>query len=145
MMFSKTLYDLCKNMVFSPNVKKNLVQRQSTKYVYFCCISQQSSLYNLPEGTACYAGLLLASAEGFGLWRKLFFALWAKKEFSMLFVLTLGHFCYSVVTSIMFCSNLSNFETQPKNLQIILKKMSKKIQNSNNKKSKKILKNPINF
>ena len=37
------------------------------------------------EGTARYAGLLLAHAEGFGLWLRLFFALQAKKEEKMQF------------------------------------------------------------
>ena len=43
------------------------------------------------EGTACYAGLLLAPAEGFGMWPR-HFALWAKKKLFMLSVLVLGNF-----------------------------------------------------
>ena len=55
-------------------------------------------LYFLPEfklldqleGTARYAGLLLAPTEGFGLW------------LVMQFLLSLGHFWCSVVTSVTF-------------------------------------------
>ena len=46
------------------------------------------------EGTARYVGLLLAPAEGFGLWPR---ALWAKKELFTLFVPILGLFWCSVV------------------------------------------------
>ena len=35
------------------------------------------------EGAARYAGLLLAPAEGFGLWPRPFFSLWAKKDLFM--------------------------------------------------------------
>ena len=41
----------------------------------------------LLEGTACYAGLLLAPVEGLG---RGFFALGAKKEHFMLFLLIFG-------------------------------------------------------
>ena len=42
-----------------------------------------SSLLELKD-TTCYAGLLLAPAEGFSLWQRLFFAFWAE-ELIMLF------------------------------------------------------------
>ena len=38
-----------------------------------------SNLYKSLEGAACYAGLLLAPAEGFGLRPRPLFALWAKQ------------------------------------------------------------------
>ena len=47
------------------------------------------------EGTAWYAGLLIASAKDFG---QGFFALWPKKELIMSFVLILGNFLCLVVT-----------------------------------------------
>ena len=56
----------------------------------------------LLEGTAHYAGLLLAPGEGFGLQ--------AKKGFLMLFLLILGHFWCSEVTSLTFSSNLGTCE-----------------------------------
>ena len=80
-----------------------------------------------------YAGLFLAPEEGFGLWQRLFLARWARKELLTLFVLVLGHVWCSVVTSVTFSSNVSNFEQNPKN-----PKMSNKIKKSNNfKKTKK--------
>ena len=69
------------------------------------------------EGTARYAGLLLAPAEGFDLRPRLFLPFGPKKELFMLFVLILGHFWCSVVTSVSFSSSLSNFENNPKNLK----------------------------
>ena len=50
------------------------------------------------EGTARYAGLLLAPAEGFDFRPRLFLAFGPKKELFMRFVLILGHFWCSVVT-----------------------------------------------
>ena len=50
----------------------------------------------LLEGTARCAGLLLAPAEGFGLWLKLFFC--KTKKLFMLCVPILGHFWCSLVT-----------------------------------------------
>ena len=50
------------------------------------------------------ASLFLAPAEGFG--RGFCFALWAKKEIFTLFVLIIGHFQCSVVTFVIFSSNL---------------------------------------
>ena len=52
------------------------------------------------EDTARFAGLLLAPAEGFDLWSRAFFALWAKKYRIMLFWPILGHFWNPVVTSL---------------------------------------------
>ena len=74
-------------------------------------------------GTARYPGLLLAPAEGFGLWPRLF----------TLFVIILGNFWCSVVTSVIFSSNISNFKNKTENL-----KKSQKIQNlKNSEKNKK--------
>ena len=73
------------------------------------------------EGTARYAGLLLASAEGFGLRPRLF----------TLFVPMLGHSLCSVVTSASFNSNLSNFENHPKNLKKLINLNKKKIKKKN--------------
>ena len=70
----------------------------------------------LLKGTARYAGLHLAPAEGFRLWPGLL----------TLFVLILGHCWYSVVTSIRFSRNNSNFENNPKKQKNL--KMFKKIQ-----------------
>ena len=63
----------------------------------------------LLEGTARYAGFLLASAEGFVLWLRLF----------TMIVLILGHFWCSVVTSVKLSCNLNTFEN---NLKISTKK-----------------------
>ena len=89
----------------------------------FHCIGPLADLvYKLRlEGTARYAGLLLAPAEGFGLRPRLFLP--------FVFLLILGHFWCSVVTSVTFSSNLSNFEKN--------QKKSKK----NSKKPKKSKKN----
>ena len=65
-----------------------------------------------------------------------FFRLCAKKEFFTLFVLILGLFWCSVITSVMFSSNLNTFEKNPKNLK---KNLPHKIQKSQ-KKSRKIIK-----
>ena len=72
-------------------------------------------------------GLLRAPAGGFGFGHK-------KKELLTPFVLILGYFWCSVVTSVVFSSNLNNFEKNPKKSKKIQKKskMSKKL-----KKSKK--------
>ena len=58
---------------------------------------------------------------------KAFFLLRAKKEFFRLFVLILSYFWCSVVTSIIFSSNLSNFEKNKtlKNLERKKSKLSK--------------------
>ena len=83
------------------------------------------------EGIAGYTGLLLAPAESFVLQPRPFFALGAKKGLSTLFVLILGHFWCSVVTSVMFSSNHSNIEKKLKNL----------IKSRKTPKNSKILKN----
>ena len=57
-----------------------------------------------------------------------------KKELFMLFWITLGHFWCSVVTSVNFSCNLSNFEKNPKNPKKI---KTKKIKNSKNLKNQK--------
>ena len=58
------------------------------------------------EGTARYAGLLLAPAEDFGLRPRDFFALRGKKDLIMLFWPILGHLWCPVVTLVTFSSNL---------------------------------------
>ena len=67
------------------------------------------------EGTARYAGLLLAPAEAF-------FALRAKKELIMLFWPIFGNFWCPVVTLVNFSSNISNFERNTKKTKKIQKK-----------------------
>ena len=86
----------------------------------------------LLEDTACYAGLLLAPAEGFGLQPRDFLALRAKKGLIILFWPILGYIWCPVVTLVTLSSNLSNFKKNPK--------YTKKIQ----KNTKQILKNPEN-
>ena len=67
-----------------------------------CELSGLTRRYSPLRGlTSTSCGGLWPSAEGF---------FWAKKELLTLFVLMLGHFWCSVVTSVMFSSNLSNFE-----------------------------------
>ena len=60
------------------------------------------SLLDRLEGAARYAGLLLAPAEGFGLWLRPFFALWAKKD---LFMSVLAH----ILDCLVISSTLSKF------------------------------------
>ena len=67
-------------------------------------------LSDILEDTACYAGFLLAPAEGLSLWPRFFFALRAKKEFFMLLKLFKSIFWCLIVTSVTFSNNLSNFE-----------------------------------
>ena len=43
-------------------------------------VLQAWTLYRIFEGTACYAGLLLVPAEGFGLWPSLFCPSGKKKK-----------------------------------------------------------------
>ena len=62
------------------------------------------------EGTARYAGFTSSSCGGLLHPAEACFALRAKKEIFMLFWLTLGHVWCSVVTSVTFSSNISNFE-----------------------------------
>ena len=78
------------------------------------------------EDTARYAGLLIAPAEGFGLWPRLICPSGKKKSFFLLFWPIFGNFWCPVVTVVTFSYNLSNFEK--------LNKIQKKIQ-----------KNPKNF
>ena len=73
---------------------------------------------------ACYAGLLLAPAEGFA---RSFFCPSGKK---IAYHTVLANFWCPVVTLVTFSSNLSNFERnrkKPKNPKIIqkIKKVSK--------------------
>ena len=65
--------------------------------------------------TSRSCGELWSSAEDF-------LALRAKKELLTLFVLILDNFWCSVVTSVVVCSYLSNFENDPKNLKKPTKK-----------------------
>ena len=78
-------------------------------------LGEKDFSYNILEGTARSAGLLLAPVEGFGLQPRLLFPFGQKKKCFTLFVLTLGHFWCSVVTSTTFNSNLSNFDKNPNN------------------------------
>ena len=102
------------------------------------------------EGTARYAVLLLAAAEGFGLRMRIFFALQEKPKVFTLFELILRHFSCSVVTSANFSSNLRNFKNNSKNQKKNLKNPKqnfKKFQHIQKLKKKtqtikKILKNP---
>ena len=59
-------------------------------------------------------GLTSSSCGGFWPSTKAFFAHRAKKDLYTLCVLTLGHFWCSVIISVTFSSNLSNFEKNPK-------------------------------
>ena len=69
-----------------------------------------------------FAGLLLAPAKGKSLWLKLF-TLWAKEYVFTLFLLILGHFWCSVVTSVTFSGNLSNFKNNFKKISKNLPKI----------------------
>ena len=62
----------------------------------------------------------LTPSSGVELWplAEAFFALLAKTELLTLFVLILGHFRCSVVTSVTFSSDLSNFEKNKRNKKI---------------------------
>ena len=106
----------------------------------FCsCFAQQLKNYSvyILEGTARYAGLLLAPAEVFGQGRGFFLPFWGEKELYTLCVLILGHFWCSAVTSVNFNNNLSNFENNPKNLKNSpTTKNSKKFKNHKNLKKK---------
>ena len=74
------------------------------------------------EGTARYAGLLLAPAEGFS---RGFVSLRAKKELIMLFWPVFGNFWCPVVTLVTFSSNISNFERNTKKTKKIKKNLKK--------------------
>ena len=84
------------------------------------------------EDTARYAGLLLASAEGFG---RGFFCPSGKKRAFYAVLANFRLFWCSVVTSVTLSSNLSNFEKNPK----IPKNPKKSLKNP--KKNLKNLKN----
>ena len=88
---------------------------QGSKVSFPKTVSTKFALIAILEGIARYAGLLLAPAEGFSIYLRLFWPSWQKNELFMLFVLILGHFWFSVVTSVTFSSNLSNSENNPKN------------------------------
>ena len=77
-------------------------------------LTQTITILPTLKGTARYADLLRGPAEGLDLRRRLFFPFGPKKELSMLFLLILGHFWCSVITSVTFSSNLSDFEKNPK-------------------------------
>ena len=90
------------------------------------------------EDTACYAGLLLAPAEGFGLWPWLFQPFGQKKSFLCCFGPFLAIFWCPVVAVVTFSSNLSNFERNQKK-----RKHPKKIpKNPKKSKNQKMPKNP---
>ena len=73
----------------------------AVKYIFMCPILHVNMLRKL-EGTARYAGLLLAPAEGFGLRPRLFLPFGQKKSFLCSFGL--------LRPFLVFSSNLSNFE-----------------------------------
>ena len=82
-----------------------------------------------PEDTARYRGFLLAPAEGFGL---RFFRPSEKKRAFYAVYLFLDYSICSVVTSVTFSSNLSNFKTilkkhpkYPKKINYFLKSKKK--------------------
>ena len=60
--------------------------------------SLHCTLLTVLEDTARYAGLLLAPAEGFGLWPRVFFALRAKKTNYYVLLSNFRKFCFPVVT-----------------------------------------------
>ena len=92
-------------------------------YIY----SRVLKLYVSPEGTVRYTGLLPAPEEGFSLLPRLLKPLGQKKKLLTLFVIILGNFWCSVITSVMFSSYLSNFEKNLKN-----PKKSKNVQKNKN-------------
>ena len=70
----------------------------------------QLNIYKYKLGdTALYAGLLLASAEGFGLLPRLFLPFGQKRPYQAV----LAHFWFPVVTLVTFSSNISKFEENP--------------------------------
>ena len=94
------------------------------------------------EDTACYVGLLLAPAEGFGLRRRLFLPFGQKMGFLCCFGPFLAIFGCPAVTMVTFSRNLSNFEKNQKNEKIQkspknFKKFQKEKKRKNLKKSKK--------
>ena len=91
------------------------------------------------EGTARYAGFTSSSCGGLWPPAEAFFAL-VEKELCMLSWLTLGNFWSSVVTSVTFSSNLSNFQKNPKNP----KKFKESKKNQTYPKSSTIQKNSKN-
>jgi hypothetical protein len=108
------------------------------------------------EGTARYAGLLLAPAESFGLRPRIFLPFGQKKELIIQFWPIFGIFWSPVITLLTFSSNISinnNNNKKSKKFQKISKnpkiqktsKKSKKIQKKSKKTQKiqKIFKNPL--
>ena len=76
---------------------------------------QLSLLKRELEDTARYAGLLLAPAEGFGLWPRLFCPSGKKRAYYAALA-HFGNFWCPVVTLVTFSSYLSKFERNPKKI-----------------------------
>ena len=100
----------------------------------------QLVLLYIREDTVRYAGLLLATAEGFGLRPRAFFVLRAKREPIMLFWPILGNFLCPVESLVTFNSNLSNFKRIKKSQNKIPKKSEKKNTKNTKNYKKKIYK-----
>ena len=81
------------------------------KFSVTCISGKKDAFKAFQKVQPATRALLLAPAEGFGLRPRLFLPFGQKKRrFFMLFWLPLGHFWCSVVTSVTFSSNLSNWE-----------------------------------
>ena len=82
--------------------------------------------------TARYAGLLLAPAEGFNLWPRTSFALWAKQKPNFSVLANFRPFLVSSSNLVCFSSKLKNYKKNPnvqKKFKIIPKKQFKKSKN----------------
>ena len=73
-------------------------------------IGWKSCYWSKLKDTARYAGLLLARADGFGLWQRAFFGLLAKKDLIMLYWPIFGRFWCLVVTLVTLSNNPNNFK-----------------------------------
>ena len=118
--------------------------KENSKNYLTCCIgfnlqhiweSVEVVFWEILEGVARYAGLLLAPAEGFGRGRFLQFGQ-KKRAFYICFGPDFGHFWWSVVTSVTFSSNLSNLKKIQK-IQKIQKSQQIQKSQKNSKKTKK--------
>ena len=86
--------------------KLTYIQTQSSQGIHFRMLLILKTL----EGTALYAGFLLAPAEGFILWPRFFFPFGQKRTFYAVF----AYFWCPVVTSKTVSTNQSNFEKKKK-------------------------------
>ena len=102
------------------------------------------------EGTARYAGLLLAPAESFGLRPRLFLPFGQKKELIIQFWPIFGFLWSPVITLVTFSSNISNNNKKTnkkiikilKNFRKFQKILKSKKRPKNQKQSKKSKKKP---